>query len=56
MAGSGLIEPERLLKLLEGIEPQLCRFPAVDRTRLKAAADPQATDMRDFQAAEVLRS
>lgn len=39
MVGSGQVKPARLLELLEGIESELFRFPAVDPIRLKHAVE-----------------
>jgi hypothetical protein len=43
MVSSGQVEPERLLKLFEGIEPELFRFPAVDPPSLRAAVESFAS-------------
>jgi hypothetical protein len=39
MVDAGLIEPERMLELLEAIESELFRFPAVDPTSLRTAVE-----------------
>lgn len=39
MVESGLVEPERLLELFAAIEPELYRFPAVDRDELRSAVE-----------------
>lgn len=39
MVEAELVKPERLLKLFEGIEPELYRFPAVDPNDLRAAVE-----------------
>lgn len=35
MVEAGLVEPNRLLELFEGVEPELYRFPAVDPSSLR---------------------
>jgi hypothetical protein len=35
MFSSGLVEPERLMKLFEQIEPELYRYPALDPARFR---------------------
>ena len=37
MVDSGLVEPKTLVALLEGVEPELYRFPAVDPAALREA-------------------
>jgi hypothetical protein len=39
MRSSGLIEPVRLRELLEEIEPQLYRYPAIDPTAFRRKLD-----------------
>ncbi len=39
MVSSGRVEPQRLLELYEGVEPELFRFPAVDPPSLRAAVE-----------------
>jgi hypothetical protein len=39
MVSSGQVEPEQLLELYEGVEPELFRFPAVDPPSLRAAVE-----------------
>lgn len=39
MVRAGQVEPAKLLELLEGIEPELFRFPAVDPARLRRAVE-----------------
>jgi hypothetical protein len=39
MVESGLVEPDLLLELFEGIEPELYRFPAVDPSSLRDAVE-----------------
>jgi hypothetical protein len=39
MVSSRQVEPEKLLELFEGIEPELFRFPAVDPMSLRAAVE-----------------
>jgi hypothetical protein len=39
MIESGLVEPDRLLELFEGIEGELFRFPAVDPAALRRAVE-----------------
>lgn len=39
MVGSGQVQPEKLRDLLEGIEAELYRFPAVDPASLRRAIE-----------------
>jgi hypothetical protein len=39
MVRSGEVEPEKLLELYETVEPELFRFPAVDRTKLRSSVE-----------------
>ena len=39
MVSSGQVDPQELLRLLEGIEAEAFRFPAVDPKRLRAAVE-----------------
>jgi len=39
MVSSGQVDPQELLRLLEGIEAETFRFPAVDPKRLRATVE-----------------
>jgi hypothetical protein len=39
MLSSGLVRPERLRELFEAIEPQLHRYPAINRARFRRAVE-----------------
>jgi hypothetical protein len=39
IVNSGQVDPQKLLKLFEGIEAELFRFPAVDPARLRASIE-----------------